>query len=137
LDSDRKFADWFDWPDGGLPSPTVGETLFDLMRARKWKGAKSWRGRAAGIAPTLVGGSKLHGGPDLGPTRSKLAWRDLSVDGHGIADKAPDARFPVRGFPKLTVRMTARLQRFSGRLDVLRSQNGIVSAGRQRVFHHR
>jgi DNA (cytosine-5)-methyltransferase 1 len=32
---------------------------------------KTGKKRAKGIAPTLVGGSKKHGGADLGPTRAK------------------------------------------------------------------
>src|SRR5215469_12214771 len=40
------------------------------MAANGWKGAKAWRKRANEIAPTIVGGSKKHGGPALGPTRA-------------------------------------------------------------------
>lgn len=40
-----------------------------------------------GIAPTLVGGSKKHGGADLGPSRAKAAWRTLGVSGMGVANK--------------------------------------------------
>ena len=65
---------------------------------------------ANSIAPTLVGGSKKHGGPDLGPTRAKKAWASLGVDAHGLADEAPDRDFIGR--PRLTARMTARLQGF-------------------------
>ena len=101
----------FSWPAGtfGLP-PTVGEVLGDLMRANGWKGARLWTQRANEIAPTIVGGSLKHGGPDLGPTRAKRAWATLNVNGHGIADDAPDRTFT--GMPKLTVRMVARLQGF-------------------------
>ena len=66
--------------------------------------------RASEIAPTLVGGSKKHGGPDLGPTRAKKAWATLGVDGMGIADDAPTPEF--FGMPRLTVRMAARIQGF-------------------------
>jgi len=59
-----------------------------------------------------VGGSKKHGGPDLGPTRARAAWRELGVDGLGIADEVPGPEFPASGMPKLTVRMVARLQGF-------------------------
>lgn len=106
------FADAFEWPIPVGPGPHVGVLLADLMSERGWLGAENWRRRASSIAPTLVGGSKLHGGPDLGPTRSKLAWRALGVDGGGVADFAPDTTFPVAGLPKLTVRMTARIQGF-------------------------
>lgn len=80
------------------------------MAANGWKGAQAWRKQADEIAPTIVGGSHKHGGPDLGPTRARLAWAALGVDGLGIADQAPDRDFA--GMPKLTVRMVARLQGF-------------------------
>src|SRR5207245_8887934 len=101
------------WPDpSGLPPPTVGESLADLMSAAGWSGAARWVAGAAGIAPTIVGGSRKHGGPDLGPTRARAAWRQLSVDGLGIADPPPDDRFPVGALPRLTTPMVARLQGF-------------------------
>jgi len=101
----------FAWPavDEGNP-PTVGDELYDLMAERKWQGAKRWREQAQRIAPTLVGGSKKHGGPDLGPTRAKREWATLGVDGMGVANEPPAPGF--RGMPRLTVRMAARLQGF-------------------------
>lgn len=75
-----------------------------------WPDAEGWREQACNIAPTIVGGSKKHGGPDLGPTRARKAWATLGVDGLGIADEAPSANFV--GMPRLTVRMVARLQGF-------------------------
>ena len=107
----KELADGFHWPTPQEEeAQTVGMCLFDLMRARGWRGAVRWRDRADSIAPTLVGGSKKHGGPDLGPTRAKRAWAALSVDGHGLADEAPARDFV--GMPRLTPRMTARLQGF-------------------------
>jgi DNA (cytosine-5)-methyltransferase 1 len=101
----------FKWPHPSMHlPPTVGEALYNMMVERGWRGAKLWRERACDIAPTLVGGSKKHGGPDLGPTRAKRAWATLSVDGHGIATEAPSPDF--LGMPRLTVRMAARLQGF-------------------------
>ncbi len=64
-------ADTFLWPDEEPCRDTVGDTLIDLMSANGWPGALSWSHRANAIAPTIVGGSKKHGGPDLGPTRAK------------------------------------------------------------------
>ncbi|MCJ8333961.1 MAG: DNA (cytosine-5-)-methyltransferase, partial [Epibacterium sp.] len=66
----KEFSTRFAWPEA-LPHnpPTVGETLIDLMKARGWRGADAWKDQANEIAPTIVGGSKKHGGPDLGPTR--------------------------------------------------------------------
>lgn len=104
-------ADHFKWPTPDRsPAPTVGEVLHDLMAEKGWKGAAVWRTRANTIAPTLVGGSKKHGGPDLGPTRARKAWAELDVDGLGVADEAPARDFV--GMPKLTVKMTARIQGF-------------------------
>lgn len=107
----KNAAEYFKWPSALIAPPlTVGEALFDLMAANDWRGAKQWRERACDIAPTLVGGSKKHGGPDLGPTRAKKAWASIGVDGMGIADAAPVKDFI--GMPRLTVRMTARIQGF-------------------------
>jgi DNA (cytosine-5)-methyltransferase 1 len=107
----REIQEAFSWP---MPSftlpPTVGEVLHDLMGANGWKGAREWRKRADEIAPTIVGGSHKHGGPDLGPTRARKAWASLGVDGLGIWNSAPGPDFV--GMPRLTVRMVARLQGF-------------------------
>jgi len=105
-------AEFFEWPEATGPFRSVGETLVDLMGANGWPGAEAWARKALAIAPTIVGGSKKHGGPDLGPTRAKKQWRELSVDGMGIADEAPDDNFPENGTPRLTVRMVARIQSF-------------------------
>lgn len=103
---------FFEWPEPRDDYPTVGPTLRDLMAANGWRGTEKWVQRASRVAPTIVGGSKKHGGPDLGPTRAKRQWRELGVDAMGIADAAPNGSFPDDGFPKLTVRMVARIQSF-------------------------
>jgi DNA (cytosine-5)-methyltransferase 1 len=109
----RPWASLFQWPEPlPVPPPTVGETLRDLMGSRGWPGAQEWSQRASKIAPTIVGGSKKHGGPDLGPTRARAAWKELGVDGLGIANEVPGPDYPVGSMPKLTVRMVARLQSF-------------------------
>lgn len=108
---DKTISEHFEWPTPRAQSaPTVGETLVDLMAAKKWPGAKRWAAQADEIAPTVVGGSKKHGGPDLGPTRAKRAWAELGVDGMGIAYEPPARDFV--GMPRLTVPMVARLQGF-------------------------
>ena len=102
---------FFSYPKGKLGcAPTVGETLYDLMAENKWKDAKFWAQNANKIAPTLVGGSKKHGGPDLGPVRARKAWAELGVDGRGVANTAPELNF--EGMPRLTSRMMARIQGF-------------------------
>jgi DNA (cytosine-5)-methyltransferase 1 len=100
----------FRWPDKPVPAPTVGEALRDEMAANGWEGADAWSRRSAAIAPTLVGGSRKHGGPDLGPTRAKQAWAALGVNGHLVAKEPPPPGF--EGDPCLTVKMAARLQGF-------------------------
>lgn len=102
--------DHFQWPDASGDAPTVGETLKDLMSANGWSAVDDWASGAGTIGPTLVGGSKKHGGPDLGPTRARKAWAELGVDGRGVANEAPAEDF--EGMPRLTVRMTARIQGF-------------------------
>lgn len=104
-------SDFFDWPEPNPHNPsTVGETLRDLMAERGWRGADAWAEGADEIAPTIVGGSKKHGGPDLGPTRARRAWASLGVEGRTIAAEAPDPFF--NGMPRLTVEMVARIQGF-------------------------
>jgi DNA (cytosine-5)-methyltransferase 1 len=103
----------FRWPEPSAePPPPVGGLLADLMAARGWPGTAAWAARASGIGPTIVGGSKKHGGPDLGPTRAREAWGALGVNGLGLADEAPGPAFPLGQPPKLTMRMVARLQGF-------------------------
>lgn len=124
------YARHFHWPEPAGNPPTVGETLRDLMSAGRWRGAAAWARRANTIAPTIVGGSKKHGGPDLGPTRAREDWRMLGVDGRGIADAPPSRDFPVDAMPRLTTRMVARLQgfpdewQFSGRKTAAYRQVG-------------
>lgn len=91
-------------------SSTVGKTLEKMMSANGWEGAKSWAEGADSIAPTIVGGSKKHGGPDLGPVRARKAWAVLGVDGTGVANDAPTKEF--KGMPKLTKEMIAAIQGF-------------------------
>lgn len=106
------------WPYFNWPSPkegarlTVGEALSQQMGANGWKGVEEWKTKANGIAPTIVGGSKKHGGADLGPTRAKKAWLELGVNGKSLADAPPMPDF--EGVPKLTVRMAATIQGFPG-----------------------
>lgn len=106
------WASHFTWPQPNQESaPTVGELLHDEMAANGWNGADAWAENADKIAPTLVGGSKKHGGADLGPTRAKKAWAELGVDGRGIVDQPPAEDFNG-GMPRLTVKMAALVQGF-------------------------
>jgi DNA (cytosine-5)-methyltransferase 1 len=110
---EARSAPYFVWPnrEDYRPAPTVGEALHDYIAANGWERAGEWAfEQATRIAPTLVGGSKKHGGPDLGPTRAKREWRRLGVDGLGLADAPPDPGFA--GLPRLTVEMAAVIQGF-------------------------
>ncbi len=108
----RQFSAAFHFTPGRMKSLSVGETLVADMAANGWPGAAAWAAKANRIAPTIVGGSKKHGGPDLGPTRARAEWLELGVHGGTIAAEAPDAFF--EGVPRLTVPMVAKLQGFPG-----------------------
>lgn len=101
----------FAWPKPRTAPPiTIGKALLPLMASNGWVGATEWAGKANGVAPTLVGGSKKHGGPDLGPTRARQAWAQLGVNGKSIADSPPPPDFS--GVPRLTLEMAAVTQGF-------------------------
>ena len=106
----KQYASEFKWPEKKRKPKTVGQLVYDLMAAKGWRGAEDWKLLANAIAPTIVGGSKKHGGPDLGPTRARKAWAALGVDGIGIANAPPEEDF--EGMPRLTTRMVARVQGF-------------------------
>ena len=112
-----------------FPLVTVADALEETMRERfsaieggialfeKWLAKARERGT---VAPTLVGGSKKHGGADLGPTRAKRAWEELGIDAHGVANDPEELESrssedrDLRGErgPKLTVQQAAIIQGF-------------------------
>lgn len=107
----QEYWERFEFPAPSKYAPkTVGELLVDLMIERGWELGREWAKGACAIAPTIVGGSKKHGGPDLGPTRARKAWATLGVEGRTIANEAPEKGFI--GMPRLTTRMVARIQGF-------------------------
>lgn len=108
----KRYKDHLAWPEPKASPPTVGDKLVDLMAADGWPGAHAWRELANGIGPTIVGGSRKHGGPDLGPTRARRDWAALGVDGRTLANEAPQPDDPADMMPRLTLRMVARLQGF-------------------------
>jgi DNA (cytosine-5)-methyltransferase 1 len=114
-----KYVDFFAWPQKSPSTSTVSSVLRDLMAERGWRDEylDRWMKAADQIAPTIVGGSKKHGGADLGPTRAKRAWAELWTDGHGLADAAPGKDWQIEDHPrgpKLTVEMVARIQGWLG-----------------------
>lgn len=102
----------FVWPTPLEHRKTVGEALLPYMSAEGWTGAKAWARCANDVGPTLVGGSKKHGGADLGPTRAREGWLRLGVDGRGLADAPPNKKTPEDATPRLTVPMAAAIQGF-------------------------
>ncbi|MEU4430279.1 DNA cytosine methyltransferase [Nocardia rhamnosiphila] len=114
----EKDFDYFRWPVPVKRTPTVGEALRDIMKRKNVfkddEALEEWVARANKIAPTIVGGSKKHGGADLGPTRAKRAWAEMGVDAYGLHDddlpySQNDRSFTALG-PKLTPEMVARIQ---------------------------
>lgn len=108
---EKSMSHKFNWPEpmNELP-PTVGDMLYGEMSSRGWRRVDEWRIGANDLAPTIVGGSLKHGGPDLGPVRARKAWAALGVDGKGVADEPPGPDFDQ--MPRLTVSMVAKLQSF-------------------------
>jgi len=101
----------FKFPKPDTTSPKhVGKLLRSMMGENNWKGLDNWVKLANDIAPTIVGGSKKHGGPDLGPTRAREAWKKLGVNGSSIAETAPSQEYV--GLPRLTTKMVAAIQGF-------------------------
>ncbi|MFH9354392.1 DNA cytosine methyltransferase [Kitasatospora sp. NPDC017646] len=127
------YAEKFQWPTGESKQKTVFEALKKSM-AERYQHAQNlypdravqlaaiherWKehARRGGVAPTLVGGSKKHGGADLGPSRAKAAWKLLGVDAMGVAndmgdDIAVDRDLLNEVGPKLTVKQAAIIQGF-------------------------
>ncbi|WP_037635577.1 DNA cytosine methyltransferase [Streptomyces katrae] len=129
----------FEWPEPKPGAFTVRAALGTSMRARFKPfvdkggvlGAKAqealerWEGKPDGIAPTLVGGSKKHGGADLGPSRAKAAWKLFGVNALGVAnspDEVEDKKSWERDLlreegPMLTVTQAAIIQGFPEEWD--------------------
>ncbi|WP_327724129.1 DNA (cytosine-5-)-methyltransferase [Streptomyces europaeiscabiei] len=102
-------------PFEGGPQAAQAQRVFD-----DWK-----KDAGKDVAPTLVGGSKKHGGADLGPSRAKKAWRALGVSGMGVANPpvngeptgTEDRDLFRAGGPMLTVRQAAIIQGFPTEWD--------------------
>ncbi|MGW3635216.1 DNA cytosine methyltransferase [Streptomyces sp. NPDC005122] len=105
---------WDKNPSGesARPGERTGKDIYDDWLEAAQKSAAAGRG----VAPTLVGGSRKHGGADLGPTRAKRAWAAMGVDAMGVAND-PAACDPERDLfrengPMLTVEQAAMIQGF-------------------------
>ncbi|WP_079071562.1 DNA cytosine methyltransferase [Streptomyces yokosukanensis] len=100
--------------EGNPPAPgeRTGKDVYEEWHRKATAALKAGKG----VAPTLVGGSKRHGGADLGPTRAKRAWAGLGVDAMGVAND-PRECVPERDLfraagPMLTVDQAAIIQGF-------------------------
>ncbi|AKZ55957.1 Modification methylase NaeI [Streptomyces ambofaciens ATCC 23877] len=108
----EKFWDKNQRGEQAQPGERTGKDVYDEWRAAAEKAAALGRG----VAPTLVGGSRKHGGADLGPTRAKRAWAAMKVNAMGVANdpETCDAErdlFREAG-PMLTVEQAATIQGF-------------------------
>ncbi|MFH9815945.1 DNA cytosine methyltransferase [Streptomyces sp. NPDC017230] len=108
----KPFWDKNQWGRPAAPGQRSGQNVFDDWFDAARKAAASNRG----VAPTLVGGSRKHGGADLGPTRAKKAWESLGVNAMGLAND-PEECDPERDLfrdtgPMLTVEQAAIIQGF-------------------------
>ena len=60
----KEYADYFEWPLPDESIVTVSDAINDLMSSWGWKPGIDLLKQMSSIAPTLVGGSKKHGGAD-------------------------------------------------------------------------
>ena len=111
-----EFADRWAPPEPSGARVTAAEALAQSMHERGLHDADlyAWARRAWAVAPTLVGGSKKHGGQDLGPTRARARWAELGIDGHSVASDGEPATLegPKGRGPRLTVAQCATIQGF-------------------------
>ncbi|MDX3801332.1 DNA (cytosine-5-)-methyltransferase [Streptomyces sp. AK04-3B] len=108
----RPYWDTNQWGEPAKPGERTGEDVYNDWLDAAQKSAAAGRG----VAPTLVGGSRKHGGADLGPTRAKKAWAAMGVDAMGVAND-PKTCVPERDLfrqngPMLTVEQAAMIQGF-------------------------
>ncbi|MFJ4686068.1 DNA cytosine methyltransferase [Streptomyces sp. NPDC088789] len=116
---DPSMAERFARYSEGVHAVVASEALKRWRKKARERDAEL-KGKGGGIAPTLVGGSKKHGGADLGPSRAKAAWLQLGVSGMGVAndidtcvEKKSEGRDLFRpDGPMLTVRQAAVIQGF-------------------------
>lgn len=113
----KDFWDKNQWGQRAKPGERTGKDVYDDWCIAAKKAADLGRG----VAPTLVGGSRKHGGADLGPTRAKRAWAAMNVNAMGVANDRENCE-PERDLfretgPMLTVEQTAIIQGFPRNWD--------------------
>ncbi|MCO6387478.1 DNA cytosine methyltransferase [Aliihoeflea sp. 40Bstr573] len=113
----------FRWPEPLEIAPkTIGETLLDLMASNGWPHAEDWAAKATGHCMTIIGGSERKTSFDLAMEKGREHWFAQGINPSRRADNAPDAsagpvgelgsKDQIDTYPKLTIRMVARLQGF-------------------------
>ncbi|MFF2925609.1 DNA cytosine methyltransferase [Streptomyces celluloflavus] len=115
---EKRCKEYWDKNQYGAPAvlgERTGKDVFDDWQEAAEKAKSNMTG---GVAPTLVGGSKKHGGADLGPTRAKRAWAAMGVDAAGVANDFekcdPERDLFRKAGPMLTVEQAAIIQGFPG-----------------------
>ncbi|WP_425833287.1 DNA cytosine methyltransferase [Streptomyces fractus] len=115
----EEFADGFRLPEATVEEPlTVGEALLESMVSRGWSDARRWAAQADQVAPTVVGGSTVRGGPDFGPRGSQRRWQRMGVYTKSYGDRPPgpdfawDPSLGDAGLVPVTVEQTALVQGF-------------------------
>ncbi|MFI5809097.1 DNA cytosine methyltransferase [Streptomyces sp. NPDC051561] len=112
----KRCKEYWNLNSRGEPASAGEKSGQDVYQGWHGKALDALKGTAGGVAPTLVGGSRKHGGADLGPTRAKKAWAVLGVDGNGVANDSTECD-PGRDLfrpdgPMLTVEQAAIIQGF-------------------------
>ncbi|OLZ69890.1 DNA cytosine methyltransferase [Streptomyces sp. IMTB 2501] len=116
---------------------SVGEALAPSMRSRGWPDADRWAAQATSVAPTLVGGSKTHGGADFGPSGTKTKWRRMGVYTKSFGNELPgrdfewDPSLGDDGLVRITVDQTAILQGFPESWEIA----GLKTARYRQIGH--
>ncbi|MEU9195727.1 DNA cytosine methyltransferase [Streptomyces hundungensis] len=114
---ERRFKKYSLLNEDGIKAAPGERRGKDVLRDWLRDAQRAEGGSSEGVAPTLVGGSRKHGGADLGPSRAKRAWALMGVDGNGVAndeehcDPKRDLFRPAG--PMLTVEQAAIIQGFS------------------------
>ncbi|RII19717.1 Modification methylase HpaII [Streptomyces sp. YIM 130001] len=108
---------FWDRNEDGRDARPGDRTGNDVFRDWHRQATEAEQNATGGVGPTLVGGSRKHGGADLGPTRAKRAWEAMGVDATGVANDSGPGTVPDRDLfrkagPMLTVEQAALIQGF-------------------------
>lgn len=105
-----EMLDWHPYVPVPMERPIIDlGAVWNMLQADGWEG-KPVPHLGTSHYPTIVGGSKKHGGADLGPKGTRLAWDKLGFKATSVADKNPQPG--DAGPPRLTIPALAYLQSF-------------------------